>query len=88
MRHPLTDGQGILAILMAIMLRLSAYRSAHDRSCIAASSGITEDAVDFRLTHNEEDDEPVVLPGAFPNILANGSSGIAVGTGNVGYHRK
>src|SRR5690606_6240064 len=42
-------------------------------------SGITEDAVDFRPTYNEEDEEPVVLPGAFPNILANGSSGIAVG---------
>ncbi len=41
--------------------------------------GIDEDAVDFRLTYNEEDKEPVVLPGAFPNLLANGSSGIAVG---------
>src|SRR5690606_30016037 len=38
-----------------------------------------EDAVDFRPTYNEEDEEPVVLPGAFPNLLANGSSGIAVG---------
>jgi topoisomerase IV subunit A len=35
--------------------------------------------VDFRPTYNEEDEEPVVLPGAFPNLLANGSSGIAVG---------
>ncbi|MDB5555255.1 MAG: topoisomerase subunit, partial [Rhizobium sp.] len=41
--------------------------------------GIGEDAVDFRPTYNEEDEEPVVLPGAFPNLLANGSSGIAVG---------
>jgi len=41
--------------------------------------GITEDAVDFRPTYNEENEEPVVLPGAFPNLLANGSSGIAVG---------
>ena len=41
--------------------------------------GIDEDAVDFRATYNEEDREPVVLPGAFPNLLANGSSGIAVG---------
>ncbi len=41
--------------------------------------GIDEDAVDFRLTYNEEDKEPVVLPGSFPNLLANGSSGIAVG---------
>jgi len=42
-------------------------------------SGITEDSVDFRPTYNEEDEEPVVLPGAFPNLLCNGSSGIAVG---------
>ena len=41
--------------------------------------GIDEDAVDFRMTYNEEDQEPIVLPGAFPNLLANGSSGIAVG---------
>src|SRR5690606_29330264 len=41
--------------------------------------GLTEDAVDFRPTYNEEDEEPVVLPGAFPNLLCNGSSGIAVG---------
>ena len=42
-------------------------------------SGITEDAVDFRPTYNEENEEPTVLPGAFPNLLANGSTGIAVG---------
>jgi len=41
--------------------------------------GIEQDAVDFRPTYNEEDEEPVVMPGAFPNLLANGSSGIAVG---------
>ena len=41
--------------------------------------GITEDSVDFRPTYNEEDEEPIVLPAAFPNLLANGSSGIAVG---------
>jgi topoisomerase-4 subunit A len=33
----------------------------------------------FSPTYNEEDEEPVVMPGAFPNLLANGSSGIAVG---------
>ena len=41
--------------------------------------GIDEDAVDFRPTYDESDKEPVVLPGGFPNLLANGSSGIAVG---------
>jgi topoisomerase-4 subunit A len=41
--------------------------------------GIDEDAVDFRPSYDGKNDEPIVLPGAFPNLLANGSSGIAVG---------
>ncbi|MBB6220700.1 topoisomerase-4 subunit A [Rhizobium leguminosarum] len=41
--------------------------------------GIDQDAVDFRDTYDESNSEPTVLPGAFPNLLANGSSGIAVG---------
>ena len=41
--------------------------------------GIDQDAVDFRDTYDESNSEPIVLPGAFPNLLANGSSGIAVG---------
>src|SRR6266849_6280383 len=41
--------------------------------------GIDEDAVDFRPTYDGSEEEPVVLPGAFPNLLANGSQGIAVG---------
>ncbi|HEY7851687.1 MAG TPA: DNA topoisomerase IV subunit A, partial [Caulobacteraceae bacterium] len=41
--------------------------------------GIDEDAVNFRSTYDGEDEEPVVLPAGFPNLLANGSSGIAVG---------
>src|SRR6185369_11986279 len=40
--------------------------------------GIDEDAVDFRPTYDGQDEEPVVLPSGFPNLLANGSSGIAV----------
>jgi topoisomerase-4 subunit A len=46
---------------------------------MALLEGIDEDTVDFRDTYNGEDREPIVLPGAFPNLLANGSSGIAVG---------
>jgi topoisomerase-4 subunit A len=45
----------------------------------ALLEGLDEDAVDFRPTYDGEDEEPVVLPAAFPNLLANGSSGIAVG---------
>ncbi|WP_275586596.1 DNA gyrase subunit A, partial [Stenotrophomonas maltophilia] len=41
--------------------------------------GIDEDTVDFRPSYNGEKEEPVVLPAAFPNLLANGSQGIAVG---------
>src|SRR5260370_37272340 len=41
--------------------------------------GIEEDAVDFRPTYDGSENEPVVLPAAFPNLLANGSQGIAVG---------
>jgi topoisomerase-4 subunit A len=41
--------------------------------------GIDEDAIDFRPTYDGSEEEPVVLPGAFPNLLANGSQGIAVG---------
>src|SRR5690606_1244265 len=41
--------------------------------------GITENAVDFRQTYDGEDEEPIVLPANFPNLLANGASGIAVG---------
>jgi topoisomerase-4 subunit A len=45
----------------------------------ALLAGIDEDSVDFRPTYDGEDREPVVLPGAFPNLLANGATGIAVG---------
>ncbi len=46
---------------------------------MAMLDGLDEDAVDFRDTYNGEDREPIVLPSAFPNLLANGSAGIAVG---------
>jgi topoisomerase-4 subunit A len=42
-------------------------------------AGIDEDAVDFRATYDGEESEPLVLPAAFPNLLANGATGIAVG---------
>ena len=46
---------------------------------LALLDGIDEDAVDFRATYDGEENEPIVLPAAFPNLLANGSTGIAVG---------
>src|SRR5690606_38543170 len=46
---------------------------------LALLDGIDEDTVDFRSTYDGEESEPVVLPAAFPNLLANGAAGIAVG---------
>jgi len=79
-RYPIVDGQGNFGNIDGD--NAAAYRYTEARMTEVASlllEGIGEDAVDFRPTYNEEDEEPVVLPGAFPNLLANGSSGIAVG---------
>lgn len=79
-RYPLVDGQGNFGNIDGD--NAAAMRYTEARMTDVATSlleGITENAVDFRLTYNEEDEEPIVLPGAFPNLLANGSSGIAVG---------
>jgi topoisomerase-4 subunit A len=79
-RYPLVDGQGNFGNIDGDNAAAMRYTEARmTEVATALLEGITEDAVDFRLTYNEEDEEPVVLPGAFPNILANGSSGIAVG---------
>ena len=79
-RYPLVDGQGNFGNIdgdNAAAMRYTEARMTEVASLLL--DGITEDAVDFRATYNEEDEEPTVLPGAFPNLLANGSSGIAVG---------
>ncbi|MER9891886.1 DNA topoisomerase IV subunit A [Mesorhizobium sp. M0119] len=80
MRYPLVDGQGNFGNIdgdNAAAMRYTEARMTEVSTLLL--EGITEDAVDFRPTYNEEDEEPAVLPGAFPNLLANGSSGIAVG---------
>ena len=79
-RYPLVDGQGNFGNIdgdSAAAMRYTEARMTEVATLLL--EGINEDAVDFRPTYNEEDEEPVVLPGAFPNLLANGSSGIAVG---------
>ena len=79
-RYPVVDGQGNFGNIDGD--GAAAYRYTEARMTEVAAlllEGIGEDAVDFRATYNEEDEEPVVLPGAFPNLLANGASGIAVG---------
>src|SRR5215510_12048887 len=79
-RYPLIEGQGNFGNIDGD--NAAAYRYTEARLTEVAAlliEGIDEDAVDFRDTYNGEDREPVVLPGAFPNLLANGASGIAVG---------
>jgi topoisomerase-4 subunit A len=79
-RYPLIEGQGNFGNLDGD--NAAAMRYTECRLTPAAElllDGIDEDAVDFRPTYDESDLEPVVLPGGFPNLLANGSSGIAVG---------
>ncbi|HWA62255.1 MAG TPA: DNA topoisomerase IV subunit A, partial [Caulobacteraceae bacterium] len=79
-RYPLVDGQGNFGNIDGD--NPAAMRYTECRLTDAAQlllDGIDEDAVDFRATYDGEDEEPVVLPAGFPNLLANGSTGIAVG---------
>ncbi|AZN72416.1 DNA topoisomerase IV subunit A [Georhizobium profundi] len=79
-RYPLVNGQGNFGNIDGD--NAAAMRYTESKMTAAAElilEGIDEDAVDFRTTYDEENSEPTVLPGAFPNLLANGSTGIAVG---------
>ena len=79
-RYPLVDGQGNFGNVDGDNPAAQRYTEA--RLTIAAEAlmeGLAEDAVDFRDNYDGSEREPVVLPAAFPNLLANGSSGIAVG---------
>jgi topoisomerase IV subunit A len=79
-RYPLVDGQGNFGNIDGD--NAAAYRYTEARMTEVARlllEGIDEDAVDFRPNYDGLSEEPVVLPGAFPNLLANGSQGIAVG---------
>ena len=79
-RYPLVDGQGNFGNIDGDNPAASRYTEA--RMTIAAEAlleGLNEDAVDFRENYDGTLREPVVLPASFPNLLANGSSGIAVG---------
>ena len=79
-RYPLVDGQGNFGNIDGD--NAAAMRYTEAKLTVAATlllDGIDEDAVDFRPTYDGSDDEPTVLPAGFPNLLANGSTGIAVG---------
>lgn len=79
-RYPLIDGQGNFGNIdgdnAAAMRYTEARLTAVSKLMM---DGLDEDAVDFRKTYDGEEEEPIVFPGAFPNLLANGASGIAVG---------
>jgi topoisomerase-4 subunit A len=79
-RYPLVDGQGNFGNIDGD--NAAAMRYTESRLTITAMAlldGIDDDAVDFRATYDGETMEPIVMPSNFPNLLANGSSGIAVG---------
>jgi len=79
-RYPLVDGQGNFGNIDGDSA--AAMRYTECKLTAAAQlllEGIGENAVDFRPTYDDQDEEPIVLPAGFPNLLANGSSGIAVG---------
>ncbi|MGI9483866.1 MAG: DNA topoisomerase IV subunit A [Hyphomicrobiales bacterium] len=79
-RYPLVDGQGNFGNVDGDNAAAMRYTEARlTEVAMALLNGIDEDTVDFRETYDGEESEPVVLPGAFPNLLANGSTGIAVG---------
>jgi topoisomerase-4 subunit A len=79
-RYPLVDGQGNFGNIDGD--NPAAYRYTEARLTEVARlllDGLDEDAVDFRANYDGQTEEPVVLPAAFPNLLANGAQGIAVG---------
>lgn len=79
-RYPLVDGQGNFGNIdgdSAAAMRYTEARLTPIAQLLL--EGIDEDAVDFRETYDQANEEPIVLPAAFPNLLANGAQGIAVG---------
>ena len=80
MRYQLVDGQGNFGNIdgdNAAAMRYTEARMTNVAKLLL--DGIDEDAIDFRPTYDGEAEEPVLLPGGFPNLLANGAQGIAVG---------
>ena len=80
LRYPLVDGQGNFGNVDGD--NAAAYRYTEARltgTAIDLMAGLDDGTVDYRPTYNGEDEEPEIMPGLFPNLLANGASGIAVG---------
>lgn len=79
-RYPLVDGQGNFGNIDGDGAAAMRYTEARlTEFAMALMEGLNENAVDFRETYDGEEDEPVVMPSMVPNLLCNGSAGIAVG---------
>lgn len=79
-RYPLVDGQGNFGNIDGDNAAAMRYTESRlTETAIALLHGIDDDSVDFRATYDGDTLEPIVLPANFPNLLANGASGIAVG---------
>jgi len=79
-RYPLVEGQGNFGNVDGDNAAAMRYTEARlTKVAERLLEGIDEDAVDFQPTYDGEESEPLVLPAAFPNLLANGAAGIAVG---------
>ncbi|WP_341757262.1 MULTISPECIES: DNA topoisomerase IV subunit A [unclassified Candidatus Tisiphia] len=80
LRYPLIDGQGNFGSIDGDNAAAMRYtESRMTEICTLLMSDIDQDTVDFRATYDDSDTEPVIMPAMFPNLLANGSEGIAVG---------
>jgi topoisomerase-4 subunit A len=80
LRYPLVDGQGNFGNIDGDNAAAYRYTEARlTRVAVDLMQGLDEGTVDFKATYNGEDEEPEIMPGLFPNLLANGASGIAVG---------
>src|ERR671911_740857 len=80
LRYPLVEGQGNFGNIDGDNAAAMRYTEAKlTEVARLLLEGIDEDSVDFRETYDQTNEEPGVLPAAFPNLLANGSQGIAVG---------
>ncbi|AAU03551.1 DNA topoisomerase IV subunit A [Rickettsia typhi] len=80
LRYPLIDGQGNFGSIDGDNAAAMRYtESRMTEICMLLMKDIDKDTVDFRSTYDDSDLEPVIMPASFPNLLANGSEGIAVG---------
>ena len=80
LRYPLVEGQGNFGNIDGDNAAAYRYTEARlTRTAIRLMAGLDEGTVDFVPTYNGEEEEPEIFPGLFPNLLANGSTGIAVG---------